>query len=301
MKSNIINIINIDSKIPNLALEKIKKYYVDQKYDIQSWDWLVGEVPTYVSCIFDWNKDKLTKYEGKKDCFIGGTGYDCSINLPKEIEDIKPRINIGFTTRGCIRNCKFCMVPRKEGKIKIEGDIYDIWDGKSKELILLDNNALALPDHFKLICSQLRKEKLKVDYNQGLDIRLLTDDLAKELKSLSRLTDVRFAWDNIKDEKKIRKGIATLRKNGINRGMFYVLVGFDSTFEEDLYRFNILKGLNQRAYCMKHKNVRGIHMYHKLSSWVNAHNLYMKLSFDEYLQNNNYKEKYTNNEGFFND
>lgn len=298
MSKKVINIIDIDSKIPNLALAKVKKYYEDKGYDVVSWDYLVGKVPTYVSCIFDWNKDKVSKFEGKPDCFIGGTGYDYTIKLPEEIENTKPRINFGFTSRGCIRKCKFCLVPLKEGRIHAIGDIYDIWDGKSNQLIIMDNNILALPEHFKLICSQLKKEKIKVDFNQGLDIRLLTEDLAKELYSISKLTDVRFAWDNIKDENKILKGIETLRKGGINRGMFYVLVGFDSTFEEDLYRFNILKGLNQRAYCMRYKTVRKNPLYQKLAGWVNSQNLFMKLTFDEFLQKaNNYKTT----KGFFNE
>ena len=66
-----------------------------------------------------------------------------------------------------------------------------------------------------------------------------------------------------------------------------MIVGFDSTFEDDLYRFNILKGLNQRAFCMKHKNVRNDPMYRKLSSWVNSQGLYVKMTFDEYLKKGN--------------
>ena len=64
------------------------------------------------------------------------------------------------------------------------GDIYDIWDGKSKTLTIMDNNILGKPDHFKKICAQLREEKVRVDFNQGLDIRLLDDTLIKELKTI---------------------------------------------------------------------------------------------------------------------
>ncbi|GAH92586.1 unnamed protein product, partial [marine sediment metagenome] len=84
--------------------------------------------------------------------------------LRPEIEEMKPKINIGFTTRGCIRKCPFCIVPEKEGKIRVVGDIYDFWDREGTELIILDNNILALPEHFKMICTQLKQENLKVDF-----------------------------------------------------------------------------------------------------------------------------------------
>ena len=289
MKNKIVNVINIDSKIPNLALEKVKKFYKDKGYDIYSLDLLAGKELTYVSCIFDWNINKLKKFEGKKDCFIGGTGYDLTIKLPKEIDQVKPKINIGFTSIGCIRKCKFCVVPIKEGNIQVVGDIYDIWDGKSKTIELLDNNILAAPiEHIKKIFGQIKKENLTLREN-GLDIRLVTDEKAQIIKSVSH-KEYHFAWDNIKDENKVRKGIDILKRNGINRGIFYVIVGFDSTFEEDLYRFNVLKGLNQRAFCMKHKNVRDDYMYRKLSSWVNSQSIFMKSTFEEYLKGNIKKE-----------
>ena len=180
-----ILLINIDSVIPNLALKKLEKYYSDRGDDVK-WDMPLYQTwadKIYVSCIFTKNKGDCKQWEGIAE--IGGTGYDIYKKLPLEIDIIKPRINWGFTTRGCIRKCSFCFVPLKEGNIKIEGDIYDIWDGKAKDITVMDNNILALPDHFKLICSQIRKEKLRVDFNQGFDIRLLTDEFIKELKTIS--------------------------------------------------------------------------------------------------------------------
>ena len=274
-------LINIDSKIPNLALKKIEKYHLD-KGDEVLWNFpLMPADKTYVSIVFDWNREQAKQYPNAE---IGGSGYDLQTTLPPEIDKVKPRINIGFTTRGCIRKCSFCIVPEKEGKIRIEGDIYDIWDGKSKELMILDNNILALPKHFKKVCSQIRKEKLKVDFNQGLDIRLLTDEIAKSLNSIKHKSDLRFAWDNINDEKYILKGIEILKRKNCKRAMFYILVGFNSTIDEDLYRFRKLKELGQRVYCMRHKKVKGKRLYNDLSSWVNQQRFFNSMTFKRFQE-----------------
>ncbi|MBA7632384.1 hypothetical protein ES703_39930 [subsurface metagenome] len=106
------------------------------------------------------------------DMIYGGSGFNLTTKLPKEIEKIKPHLNFGFTTRGCNRNCKWCVVPKKEGEIKIVGDLSDLWDSKSREIKLLDNNILFVPDHFKMICEQAIKNDLIIDFNQGLDARL---------------------------------------------------------------------------------------------------------------------------------
>jgi len=229
-----IMIVNIDSKMPNLALAKIEKYYRDKGYDI------IYDIPLfknevemiYVSVIFTWNRNKAKEWESDKT-IIGGTGWDVKSKLPPEIDQVKPRINIGFTTRGCIRKCPFCIVPEKEGYIHIEGDIYDIWDGKSQDIILLDNNILALKEHFFKITEQIKKERLRVDFNQGLDCRLLDESIAKRLSEI-RHKEYKFAFDWIELEGQVVKTVNLLKKYGIKRTTWYVLVGFNTTFKEDL-------------------------------------------------------------------
>lgn len=250
-------LIDIDSKIPNLALKKIEKYYLDKEDEVY-WNFplmrfLVDKI--YVSCIYTWNKAKCKEWQ--KDAEIGGSGWDLRKVLPKEIEKVKPKINLGFTTRGCIRNCEFCIVQEKEGKIRIEGDIYDIWDGKYKEITLLDNNILALPKHFLKICSQIQKENLKVDFNQGLDIRLVTPEIARALSKLIPSNKFwRFAFDEIKIENKVRKGIELLLSNNVSkhRIFFYVLVGFNDTIEEEIRRAEILHEYGVDIYFMFYNN-----------------------------------------------
>lgn len=277
---NKILIIDIDSKIANLALKKIEKYYLDQGDEV-IWNFPLARTSVdkiYVSCIFDWNKKLCEEWEG--DAEIGGSGWDYLKQLPPEIDAIKPRINYGFTTRGCIRNCKFCIVPKKEGKIRVEGDIYDLWDGESKSLTLLDNNILALPSHFETICRQLRKEKLTVDFNQGLDHRLLTQELVVLMKTI-RHKEYRFAFDHPNSRPTVERAIKLLQKNGINRCNWYVLVGFDTTIEEDLYRLNYLRDHNQIAYVQRY-----VHddVYIPIARWANQHHIFRGMTWEQFMK-----------------
>lgn len=274
-----VALINIDSVIPNLALHKIATYHRERGDEVE-WDnelfaYIADKV--YVSCIFTKNRDRCREWEGRAD--IGGTGYDLKKKLPPEIEAVKARINWGFTTRGCVRKCEFCFVPEAEGLIHAVGDIYDIWDGKSKSITLMDNNILASGKHFDLIVSQIRKERLKVDFNQGLDVRLL-DDRKAELLSSIRHAEYKFSWDGQEDLTKQLK----FAKEKLGQCTIFVICGFFRTFEEDLERFEILKSMGHVGYCMRHEEVYHDRKYIQLARWVNQHQMFKKLTFDQFLE-----------------
>ncbi len=282
-------LLNIDSKLPNIALHKIAMWHTQQGDDVL---WgspmeMYGADKVYASCIFTKNKQKVDNLVGlQSKIMAGGTGYDLTIKLPPEINDMKPKINYGFTTRGCIRKCKFCFVPKSEGFIRKVGDIYDIWDGISNEVTLLDNNILALPEHFAEICLQAIKEKLTLDFNQGLDLRLITPELGRILASI-KTKDIRFAFDHPKLEKIVRSKVAMLRgiKGLEGRAFFfYVLVGFGTTFEEDLHRVEILKELGCRPYVMRHENTPKEKRYIRLAEWANQMWTLAKYNWGEFLE-----------------
>lgn len=275
-------IIDIDSKIPNLALKKVEKYHLDRG-DRVTWNFplmIYKADKIYVSCIFTKNKDLCKEYKGIAE--IGGTGFDLKKKLPPEIEKVAPKINWGFATRGCIRKCSFCFVPEKEGKIHIDpstpNGIYDIWDGKSKDITLMDNNILAMPDYFKHICGQIRNENLRVDFNQGLDIRLLTNDLIQELKAIKHKA-YHFAWDGKQDLTEKFKWLYSELK----RCTVYVLVGYDSTFPNDLKKFNILKEIGHNGFCMRYETVAQDRAYTLLARWVNQHHIFQSYTWQEFL------------------
>ncbi len=270
-----ILLVNIDSTIPNLALAKIEKYHKDNGdeviYNLPMMASISDKI--YVSCIFKENDHLCDEWLNYPNTLIGGSGHSLTTVLPKEIDEIKPHINLGFTTRGCIRNCHFCIVPKKEGKVHVVGDIYDLWDGKSKELTLMDNNILALPDHFYKISEQLKKEKLRVDFNQGLDFRLLTDDICKELFSIKHKMEIRFAFDDIAYKPRVLKALDMLRANGLKdwQTRWYLYVGVNDTFDTVYERCKILHDNKQLIYMMRDrdKRVQEDKKYIALAKWTN--------------------------------
>ena len=273
-------LINIDSTIPNLALAKIEKYHKDRGdtifYDIP----LNKADKTYVSCVFSKNRHLAEQWIGKAE--IGGSGFDIHKKLPEEIELVKPHINLGFTTRGCIRNCSFCIVPQKEGKIKAVGDLLDLWDGVNKDVTLMDNNILALPEHFELVCQQAKEHKIRLDFHQGLDHRLLTPEIAGILQHTSH-KEYKFAFDHPSYFSKVDKAITILQDAGINRCTWYVLVGYNTTFEEDLERCEYLKSRNQNVFIQRYETCYTQTKYSLLARWGNQHHIFHTYTWEEFL------------------
>lgn len=286
---------------------KLSAWHKKQGDIVEFNNYLCNPDKVYASCIFTENAYKI-KQLPFENVVAGGSGLqNWDMVLPDKIEHIMPDYSLynsdyslGFTTRGCIRKCPWCIVPDKEGKIRAMADIYEFWDRKYGKIVLLDNNILALPEHFKKITRQILKENLITEFNQGLDIRLLTLESAKILKKI-KLSELWFAWDNIKEERIIFQGLKILKKAKIKNFRFYVLVGFNSTFEEDLYRFNILKKINQknklniRPYCMRYEKVKKEAKYIRLAEWVNMPRFWAKMDFSEFLRlqqeyRQNYKE-----------
>lgn len=289
----LISLIDIDSKIPNLALMKLSAYYKIKGYEV------VLNMPIYnafaervfASIIFEENKHKADIYKNL-NITIGGSGTgNYSVKLPDDIEKIMPdydlyncNYSLGFTSRGCIRNCPFCIVRVKEGKFHSVADIYDLWDRRHKEIVLMDNNILASKTHFMKITDQVLKENLCVDFNQGLDFRFLDDDICRRLKQLKNKHRWRFAFDNPKEKDKVEKAIELLKKHGIKSCFWYVLVGFNTTWEEDIERLEFLKKQDQRPYIMRYKTVKKQKKYIRLAEWVNQPHLFVKMTFEEYLK-----------------
>ena len=292
-----IGLIQIDGTLPNLALMKLSAWHKKRNDDVYIMnDRVISQrlIPfdkVYISCIFEENQDVAIKIcKQFSNAEIGGVGVNGS-RLSKQIEHIMPDYegfncdySMGFITRGCIRQCEFCKVPKHEGLIKANTDIYEFWNKDHKHLVLLDNNILACPTQFNKISKQIMKEGLSVDFNQGLDIRLINKYNAKILSDMSVKPEYRFAFDSMEVESQVKKGIKVLKDHGINRSMFYVLVGYNTTFEQDLYRLNLLKELDQRAYVMRYNTCRGVKQYNNLSAWANQRRFFMSMSFERFVE-----------------
>ncbi len=273
-------LIDVDSKIPNLALMQISAYHKSKGDEVR----FTTRDPdlVYISCVFKKNGPcarGIEKFYPDAKVYIGGSGVNYSW-LPEEMQKIKPDYqlytrdrpdlwySLGFTTRGCIRKCDFCIVPQKEGKIHRWQHISEFHDDRFKTVILLDNNWYADKEWFWENTQYLIDNDLKV-IEHGMDIRILTPEIAKRLNELKWAKSMHFAFDNIKDEKWVERGISILKEAGINvrqKVLFYVIVGFNSTPKEDLYRCELLKELGTTPFVMQYERNSWTR---EIADWVN--------------------------------
>jgi hypothetical protein len=190
----------------------------------------------------------------------GGTGYDLQARMPFDDYDrIMPDYSlyqkfdyaIGRFTRGCPNRCPWCVVPKMDGnEVRHVADLTDFWDGQ-KVVRLLDDNIMADADEFCRDCEQLHDAGVRVIW-EALDIRLITDETAKALASVKHEKSLHFAWDGHSQDEAVPRGIEILNRNGIKpyKTMFYVLVGFNTSKEYDLYRINTLRDLGANPFVM---------------------------------------------------
>ena len=284
-------LVDVDSKIPNLALMKISAWHKSQGdetgFAIENPDMV------YISCVFKKNADQargISKFYPDAEIDIGGSGIDLKKELPEEIEMIKPDYNLyfmthsqGYTSRGCPRKCPFCVVPEKEGMIREVQHPSEFHDARFDTCMIMDNNLFATSNEWqKSVFSWFIDNKIKMLSPQGWDIRLLTMGRAKLLKTIRHAGQIHFAWDNLKDEQVVRKGVALLETAGFDlkhRISFYVLAGYNTTFEQDLYRCETLKNLGVQAFVMPYKKTKEISA---LARWVNRPWLFWSIPFEKY-------------------
>lgn len=247
---------------PNLALMKLSAHHKKRGDEVYLNFPLQKPDITYASCVFTWNsKGKDSVPAG---AVIGGSGIDIKAELPPEIEHIKLDYNLypgidyslGFTSRGCIRKCPWCIVPEKEGRIRATASVYEFLDRQRHKIVLLDNNFLASP-LWRHTVADLINIGLEVDFNQGLDIRLVDSEVAWCLSQL-KTKQLRFAFDDIGYEEAVRRGIETLTTRGISsrRLSFYVLVGYEDD-ETAVERMKLLLSYNVDVYPMVYRGPDG--------------------------------------------
>jgi hypothetical protein len=226
-----IGLIDIDGKnYPNLALMKISAYH-KQKGDKVSFVNFGNYDIIYKSKVFTFTPDKITGFYDGNKIIRGGIGYKLYENLSDELEHILPDYNLyncehayGFLTRGCIRKCPWCIVPIKEGKLKPASDISE-FIGDKKSAVLMDNNVLASDYGLKQI-EKIIDMKIKVDFNQGLDARIIAEnkDIAKLLSKVKWLKSLRMACDQKSQMESIEKATSLLRKYGCKPQSYFVYV-----------------------------------------------------------------------------
>ena len=272
-----IGLMNLEPKYKNLALEKLRLYYSQQGDEVEDYFALKSYDKVYASSIFTFTRKDIVP----QGAVCGGSGFDLTTTLPPEIEAIKPHLNFGFTTRGCIRHCPFCIVPEKEGNIRVAGDLLDLWDGKAKEVVVMDNNILAIPKQFYKVCQQAIDTKIRVDFNQGLDHRLITQQIAQMMAKTPH-KEYHLAFDHPSYRPSVKRAIRLLYNVGIKRSTWYVLVGYNTTPVEDLGRLNYLKRVNQNAFVQRYGDCYHKPFYIELARWANQHHIFHTRTFKEF-------------------
>jgi len=278
---------------------------------------------------------------GNTKFYIGGTGFffDKAFSLPNEIEHHMPDYHlydawieeqvlngynraviehrkfdeaafrrqfkeytdysIGFLTRGCFRKCKFC-VNQKYNRVFVHSPLEEFYDPERKKICMLDDNFFG-GRGWKPLFEELVKTNKPFKFKQGLDERLLTDEICKALFSAKYDGDFTFAFDNIGDYDLIHRKLKMIRKytDTINI-KFYVLVGFESTdindIENAFSRIALLAKYHCLPYIMRYQNKNEMpwktsefrEMYVALARWCNQPGIFKKMSFHNFCYRDQY-------------
>jgi len=281
-------------KFVPIGLLKIARYLVDNGYTVylhrcnkDGYPDAIGHFDrAYVTSLFTWEWREVweavrwAKLHADK-VILGGiyasllpehaqqSGADKVVTgIIWDLENVRPLYelvpecdySIVHASRGCIRKCKFCAVPRIEGKLKEKESIRHLVHPKHKKIIFFDNNILALKN-WDNIYKELRILNKLVDFNQGIDARLINEKIAKQLSKLRLHADeyisVRLAFDDIRYRKSFERAAKLLLEAGIHprRIMVYVLYNFEDTPDDFFERVRIITSFGLVAFPMRYQHI----------------------------------------------
>jgi len=249
----------------------------------------------YVSCIFSKNRRRALSAASMFRSMgmaveVGGSGISLSKTLPEEVEHLIPDYDLygldysmGFITRGCIRKCPWCVVPKKEGNIRFNAPLKEFVHPRHRKIMLLDNNLLAYEGHYELLLNLIGYQ---VCFNQGLDLRLIDGDNAKLLGVIDHRCDefknprLYMAWDLPELESQVLGGLATLNDHGVpySHDLVFILCGWNITkddytwdyfLDHDWHRNETLRKLGTKPYVMKYNQRLDIPLLNAFQRWNN--------------------------------
>lgn len=222
---------------PNLALSKIARYWKQQGAVVEWAEPFTHYDKVYMSKVFNFSTDDLNIYNAD-EIIKGGTGYDIASALPREIDRLQPDYSIyphipkdtsyGFLTRGCPNKCPWCVVPKKEGAIRPYMDVDEIAIDGRRNIVLMDNNILAAGDYAISQFEKIIERGYRVDFNQALDARLVTEDFARLLAKMKWLDNsrIRFGCDTPAQIEDCERAIDMINRNGFRGQYFlYTMIG----------------------------------------------------------------------------
>lgn len=306
-----IGLIDVDShRFPNLPLMKMAAWYKQQGNSVEWYQPLLsGHMDkVYMSKVFSFSPD-YEYYIDAEEIVKGGSGYcielvngkeiyhtENDIQLPTEIEHIYPDYSLypeltkdtayGFMSRGCPRGCDFCHVKAKEGRKAYKvADLSEFWR-EQKNIVLLDPNPIACKE-WEDILQQLIDSNAWVDFSQGVDIRLMTEEKAEMIKRI-KIKNIHFAWDRYGDKDKIISKFKMFKEMtgwDKRRLTVYVLTNFNTTIEQDLERIYTLRELGYWPYVMIYnkQQTQAGDTVRRLQRWVNMRAVFENVHrFEDY-------------------
>lgn len=280
-------LLQLDGKLPNIALMRLAAHHRERgdavelrraisaaSVEPQLWD---SHDRVYASLIFESTRPLAERLRRvRPDAILGGTGWDVASSLEgigvstiEQDYSVYPSFarSIGFTQRGCRLRCGFCVVPKKEGAVRSELTIGQIWRGESwpRHILLLDNDFFGQSQWSDRI-EEMRSGRFSVSFTQGINARFLTDETAAAIASVDYRDDgmkvrrIYTAWDNRRDEQRLFAGLNLLVKHGVkpDHVMVYMLVGYwpEETHADRDYRRAALREFGARPYPMPYTRTR---------------------------------------------
>ncbi|HIY88166.1 MAG TPA: radical SAM protein [Candidatus Bacteroides pullicola] len=290
-----IALIPVDSPYPNLALMKISAFHKAQGDTVEWYNGIDRYDKAYMSKIFTFTPD-YSYYINADQVERGGTGYDIHKTLPPEIDRLQPdyalypkidrKTAYGFLTRGCPNRCKWCVVPKKEGNITPYMDVDEIAVDGRTNLILMDNNILA-SDYGLQQIEKIIRRKYRVDFNQGLDARLVTDDIARLLAKVKWIKRIRFGCDTPAQIAECERAINLLGKYGYSGEIFLYCILME--FRESFNRINYWRGRYKKVipHAQPYRDLNNPHQVipqwqKDLARWTDRKELYKSIEFKDF-------------------
>ncbi|MBQ1528509.1 radical SAM protein [Candidatus Saccharibacteria bacterium] len=297
-----VSLVDVDGTgFPNFALMKLSAWHKACGDTVDWYEPLFSHPDRiYASKIFTFTPDYIDYNFNDPAPERGGTGYDASVCLPDEIDGMKPDYSIypavdyaiGFLSRGCIRKCPWCVVPRKEGEIRQYASLETVSCGR-RNVVLMDNNFLANDPAF--IREQVDisvRMKLRLDFNQGLDARLVNEENARLLCRVKWMNYIRFSCDTQAAIAPVIKAMATLRASGYRKEFFIYFLAIDA--EETHDRIMRVIGADTgivTPFVMPYRNLDGDDQIvsedtKRLARWANRVWIRKSCSFENYNPKN---------------
>lgn len=278
---------------PNLALMRISAWHKSQGDNVEWWNGFNSYDRVYMSKVFTFTPDIETVIDAA-EIIRGGTGYKDYGTLSPEIEATSPDYSIypgvdyaiGFLTRGCIRACPWCIVPKKEGRIRPAATWRDIKRLDSRNIVFMDNNVLAC-DHGIRQIEDMGGEAVWVDFNQGLDARLITQENAALLARLHWIRFVRLSCDTEAMIPVIEQATRYMKEAGVAPSRFwaYMLV---QDVEEAERRAVALDAMGVTPFAQPYRDYDGgepTEEQKHFANWVNKKPVFKSCTWKEYRYN----------------